>query len=142
MCLSSNGNICITETTDDGIVNTLYSGSRGEFRLTLTELKDGGLRVREEGSETDLEFVDSPPFDNLSDSREKLLALVDDSVDSPLMKAKFKADMIRFENRARESGLSADSVENSYKSLSASEQSMLHRNIQSTIIENPNNQFS
>jgi len=34
------------------------------------------------------------------------------------------------------------SIDNSYKSLSGSEQSMLHRNIQRTIIENPNNQFS
>ncbi len=126
------------ETTDDGIVNTLYSGSRGEFRLTLTELKDGGLRVREEGSETDLEFVDSPPFDKLSDSREKLLALVDDSVDSPLMKAKFKADMIRFENRARESGLSADSVENSYKALSR----LLDKNVDGVIDERGREQLA
>lgn len=105
------------ETTDNGVTeNKLTSYARKEYNFNLTESRDR-IELREKDSTDSKTFVSDGDYKSLDSSRTELLANVESRIDHPIMKAKFKADMIRFENRAKERGLPGKEVEQVYKDL-------------------------
>jgi len=112
-----NGRFKIEFHTKDGTTTSEVSSiNRSEFRFTLTE-KGGKIQLQEKDSPEKLEFVSTKEFEPVKAQREKLLELAGKSIDDPIVLAKFKADMIRFENRAMEREMPPEQVKATYESV-------------------------
>jgi len=86
-----------------------HSGPAGAHEnFTVRVSKDGTMSVREMGGTTDKTFLENP---ELSEPRESLLKDAERSITDPHLLSRFKADMVRFENRMASSGLSPADAE-------------------------------
>ncbi len=103
--------------TDDGTTtSTVSSESRSEFRFILIE-NGNKIQLQEKDSGDRLEFVSTKDYEPVKPERDKLLEMASAQISDPLLLAKFKADMIRFENRSKERELPAEQVRATYKSV-------------------------
>lgn len=96
--------------------STLTSTDRSEFRFGLTEGPDG-IKLHETESGRTLEFPAGKDYEPVRTERESLIERAEQSIDDPIVLAKFKADMIRFESRARDRGLPVEQISGTYKSI-------------------------
>ena len=98
--------------------NSVMSGrARPDWTFTLRTDADGNVEISDGKPPRDLRPVSEGDFRILEETREKLFAQSEQNFDDPITTAKFKADLIRFENRAKERGLSAKAVLDVYKNL-------------------------
>jgi len=103
---------------DDPKRDSVVTGRvRPEWNFTLSTGKDGAVEMTEGEPPRKLRAVSDGEFRSLSESRTELFQKAESNYDDPIASVKFKADLIRFENRAKERGLSADEVLSVYKDL-------------------------
>lgn len=119
-----SGNFRIFPAEADGArLSRVESRTRPDFNFTLTEY--GGskgkveLKVEDPAKKTEktLTFLEGREFEGLAEPRQLLIEKMEGSDMPSIVMAKFKADMIRFENRAKERNLPADKIADCYKSL-------------------------
>ncbi|MGD9681897.1 MAG: hypothetical protein AB7W16_12000 [Candidatus Obscuribacterales bacterium] len=96
---------------DDGSFVDTSTGARPGFDYTLKGTGKEGDMVLQEGDK-ELRFSDNP---ELAESRQALLDAARARIDNPQELSKFTADMIRFENRAREGNLSPEEIKKTYE---------------------------
>lgn len=96
---------------DDGSFVDTSTGARPGFDYTLTFSGKEGDMVLKEGDK-ELRFSDDPA---LAESRKALLDAARARIDNPQELSKFTADMIRFENRARQANLSQEEIKKTYE---------------------------
>lgn len=93
---------------------TSAGGVRPEQNFKLTEYPDGRIDLENgKGGEKE-SFLDDPA---LRADRKAVLELAETNIKDPLLLAKFKADMIRFENRVEGSHIDRSEISGTYKSL-------------------------
>ena len=98
--------------------NSVMRGrGRPDWNFTLSTDKGGDVKITEGEPPRTLRAVNDGDYKTLGETREKLFQHAEKNYDDPLASAKLKADLIRFENRAKERGLSADAVLDVYKNL-------------------------
>ncbi|MCA9802456.1 MAG: hypothetical protein KC777_10850 [Cyanobacteria bacterium HKST-UBA02] len=95
---------------DSGSFVDTSTGSRPGFDYILKSTGEGDLVLLD--GDHELRFSDDPV---LAESRKALLDLASKSIDDPQQLSKFTADMIRFENRAREANLTPEEVRKTYE---------------------------
>lgn len=109
------------EAGDKGIVYRAQSRDKEnpDFRFDLKRSQDGTLSLIEGGKDKGFpDIAKEGPGRAILEQREQLLELVEERIDNPILKAKFLADMIRFENRASERNLSSEKVSGTYRAVS------------------------
>lgn len=110
----SNG--CQMDRSPDGEGGVIdrHCGVRKENNFTLFEKQNGSIEVQNEEEETVQRFVDGA---SLEDARNSLMQSACATITDTALLSKFKADMVRFENRVINRGLTAEEIENTYKAL-------------------------
>lgn len=105
----------MVQNRDEGdAVVTRADGVRPEQNFKLTEHRDGRMELEnKEGGKRET-FLEDPA---LAEDRKAVLELARTNIRDPLLLAKFKADMIRFENRVERSGIARSEISGTYKSL-------------------------
>lgn len=111
----------LTAEENGASVSRMQSYSRPDYRFTLTEPLDGSgkLELSAEGKPEKLSFLEGKEFEILAEPRRVLLEKMHASGMHEISLTKFKADMIRFENRAKERNLPPEKIVESYVALSA-----------------------
>ncbi len=98
----------------DGGYNEKHTGPRPEDNYTLEKTKDGKFLIAEKG-ETPHEV--QPGSEDVRVERAKIEALAESKITDPMALAKFRADMLRFEDRAakQDPPLSPQEINETYK---------------------------
>lgn len=104
----------IKQIGEDDSVTHAYVGAGIGNNFILEETKDGKLTLTDANKEVS-EFTFTDRF--VVDARKSLLDKATKHIDDPAQLAKFKADMIRFENRASKDNLSDVKVADTYMQL-------------------------
>lgn len=104
-------------TSPEGTVYSSKSTERAEFYFELRASKDGKLILKETDRELSFPSKSDSGFDSVKSEREKLSELAKASIESPIFRAKFQADMIRFENNAGKKGLKPEQIVESYRAV-------------------------
>ncbi|MEZ4490003.1 MAG: hypothetical protein R3C24_14625 [Cyanobacteriota/Melainabacteria group bacterium] len=94
---------------------TEYGGSKGKVELKVEDPQK--QTEKSEKSEKTLTFLDGKESEGLAEPRQFLIEKMEGSGMPSIVMAKFKADMIRFENRAKERKLPAEKIADCYKAL-------------------------
>lgn len=95
----------------DGAYTQMGVGPRPEDNFLLKHLSDGRYLVSNKRGEPPIEVNDQ---DDVKLAHARLHDLASDNIEDPLQKAKFDADMARFEARTRARGLSDEEVAKTY----------------------------
>ena len=106
---SINGSFT-SETAPDGTVTESHRGDGPNYNFELKEIPGGDLELTEEDG-TELRFSENP---ELAEGRTDLLEKATLAIEDPAELARFKADMIRFENRG---DLSPEEMQATYREV-------------------------
>lgn len=111
----------VTTEENGASVSRMQSYSRPDYRFTLSEPVDGSgkLELSMDGKPEKLSFLEGKEFEGLAEPRRVLLEKMNASGMHEVPLTKFKADMIRLENRAKERNLPPEKIAESYIALSA-----------------------
>lgn len=92
-------------------------GDRQEENFALIQSKDGRMEVADKGPDGKERISELRKEESLKEPRKELLEKAERNITNPAELAKFKADMVRFEQRSADSGMSDKQVSDTYKEV-------------------------
>ncbi|HEY9871408.1 MAG TPA: hypothetical protein V6D08_19780, partial [Candidatus Obscuribacterales bacterium] len=105
----------VRRSENDGSYSEEHWGKRPQDNFQITRTADGRIFVTDKKGDVPHGWLES---DNVALERRRLLELIEDKVDDSQHRAKFIADMARFEQRAQKQGIKPDDVARTYYEIS------------------------